>query len=205
MIQLKSEVILFGFKSDSLPYQFIISFLEVLSWICRSSLQRYSVKKVVPKNFTNFIGRSLQVFSCDLREIFTNTYLREHLRTTASEFGQNELHSGLNFCLVNTVKQIIYWINWTKNRKVSLSCLVINSNKKGWLVTKLKKNIDCEGVWGKQQVLWNTGDLDICLLTASLSGMIKLFDFKIWFYIWIFFKFLTLVEIFLFSKYHINI
>ena len=70
---------------------------------------------------------------------------------------------------------------------------------------KIKKNIDCEGVWGKQQVLWNTGDLDICLLTASLSGMIKLFDFKIWFYIWIFFKFLTLVEIFLFSKYHINI
>ena len=56
-------------------------------------------KKSVPKNFAIFIGKHLcwslllinfikktptQVFSCKYCEIFKNTYLKEHLRITAS-------------------------------------------------------------------------------------------------------------------------
>ena len=58
----------------------------------RSSHQRCSVKKGVLKNFTNFTGKHLlpvlesptQMFSCEIWEIFKNTYFKEYLWTTAS-------------------------------------------------------------------------------------------------------------------------
>ena len=53
-------------------------------------------KKAVLKNLAIFIGKQLhwslylikleaQLFSCEYRKIFKNTYPKEHLRTTASE------------------------------------------------------------------------------------------------------------------------
>ena len=74
----------------------------------RSSHRRCSVKKGVLKHFANFIGKhrywslfliklqafrpgtflkrdSNTVFSCEIREIYKNTYFEEQLRTTASE------------------------------------------------------------------------------------------------------------------------
>ena len=53
----------------------------------RSSHRRFSVKKVVLKNFANFTGNQLCwiLFLIKLFEIFTSTYLEEYLRTTASD------------------------------------------------------------------------------------------------------------------------
>ena len=77
----------------------------------RSSHRRCSVKKGFPKNLANFTGKHLcwslfliklqafrcipvkfacvflltQVFSCEICQIFQNTYFEEHLQTTASK------------------------------------------------------------------------------------------------------------------------
>ena len=81
------------------------------SSIYGSSHRRCSVKKGVLKNFANFTGKHLfwslfliklqasglglqlyqketpkKAFSCEICEIFKNTYFGKHLRTTASEF-----------------------------------------------------------------------------------------------------------------------
>ena len=84
----------------------------------RSSHWRCSVKKDVPKNFENFKGKHLcwgiflikwqalspatllkrdstQVFSCEICEIFKNTYFKEHLRMTACK--RYELEVSFNF------------------------------------------------------------------------------------------------------------
>ena len=62
----------------------------------KSSHQRCSLKKVVLRNLTKFTGKHLcqglffneetltQVFSCEICEIFKNTFFAEHLWTTAS-------------------------------------------------------------------------------------------------------------------------
>ena len=78
---------------------------------CRSSHQRCSVKKVVPRNAANFIGKQLcqslffykvagllgcscnfikketltQVFSCEFCEISKNNFFPEHVWETASD------------------------------------------------------------------------------------------------------------------------
>ena len=62
----------------------------------RSSYRRYSVKQGILKYFANFTEKQVlglqlyqketltQVFSCEICEIFKNTYLEEYLRTTVS-------------------------------------------------------------------------------------------------------------------------
>ena len=80
---------------------------------CRTSQQKYYLKKGALKNFVKFAGKHLcqalflnkvaglrldasnfikketlaQVFSCEFCEIFKNTYFTEHLRMTASGGG----------------------------------------------------------------------------------------------------------------------
>ena len=75
----------------------------------RSSHQRCSVKNGVLKNFANFTGKHLcwslfnkvaGLFSCEICEIFKNTYLEEHLRRTASAL------STINILIKGTVMQI---------------------------------------------------------------------------------------------------
>ena len=58
----------------------------------RSSHRRCSIKKAILKNFaiftekkTRVLESSTQVPSCEICEIFKNTYLEEHLQTDACE------------------------------------------------------------------------------------------------------------------------
>ena len=78
--------------------------------LCRSSHQRYSIKKALLKSFAMSPGKHLcwspflimlqlemqvesptQVFSCEYCEIFKNTYFEEHLRTAASVYVKKKL------------------------------------------------------------------------------------------------------------------
>ena len=83
----------------------------------RSSHQRCSIIKGVPRNFEKFTGKQLcqslflyfikketlaQVFSCESCKISKNTFFTEHLRTTASianiiEIKQNTYLADLHF------------------------------------------------------------------------------------------------------------
>ena len=123
----------------------------------RSSHQRCSIKKGVMRNYKIFTGKRLyqnlflnkvfknfikketlvQVFSCGFCEISHNTFLTEHLRTTASE------HCSTRYILINTFH--IFYIKF-HHRNVILFlfssrfypiCLFFTSN----------------GVWGADLVL----------------------------------------------------
>ena len=79
--------------------------------IRRSSHWRCSIKKGVPRNFAKFTRKHLcqslfnvfkketliQVFSCEFREIFKNTFFTKHLQATAVGLVKPCLNSELYF------------------------------------------------------------------------------------------------------------
>ena len=67
--------------------------LDSLLTMTGSSHQRCSIEKsVLMPEFCNFIKKEIlaRVFSCELCEIFKNTFFTEHLWTTASKWHQNQ-------------------------------------------------------------------------------------------------------------------
>ena len=126
-------------KSNLQTFYSIMSYSRLLHiGEVQSSHRRCSVKKAVLKNFTNFTGKPLcwslflinfqafrratpaQVFSCEICEIFKNTYFKEHLRTTAARVKQRRSFVWQRHCQIST------FLKTVKDfcKKLHLRCLI---------------------------------------------------------------------------------
>ena len=81
-------VIIFQQKYSQSIFSQNISLFLLICFGDRSSHQRCSAKKLLIKysqysQEKNYVGVSTQVFSCEYRKMFKNTYFEEHLRTAA--------------------------------------------------------------------------------------------------------------------------
>ena len=76
------------------------AFLKILQILQKNTCVEPLLNKVVSLQAYNFLKETpTDVFSCEICDIFKNTYFEKHLRRTASENSSEGTHSCVRACM----------------------------------------------------------------------------------------------------------